>query len=148
MVPSSHQSNQFQNLWYSKLHFVESLVIFYLFHSWEEGSNPWQWWQWWQQNLQIKYYELYHCYICNIILKVIQWSLTWNILLIWFMKEGFDPWQYWQWNPQMKYYKQYHCYNCNIICLLNFFKTWDCTTFIVQYAKNYFGKKIVWMSRM
>ena len=54
------------------------------------------------QNLQINYYELYHCYICNMIWQMIQWNLTWNLLLIWFIR-GSDPWQFWQQNLPMKY---------------------------------------------
>ena len=31
--------------------------------------------------------RLYHCYTCSIIfIQVIQWNVTWNIILIWFMR--------------------------------------------------------------
>ena len=37
----------------------------------------------WQRNLLMKYYyKKYHCHICNIILQVIQWNVTWNIIHI------------------------------------------------------------------
>ena len=84
------QSNHFQYLWYSMLHFVESFI--YFIHEKKDlirGNDSNEIFKY------IKYYELYHCYICKMILKVIQWSLTRNILWQWR--------QWWQQNLQIKF---------------------------------------------